>query len=104
MNTKLQNRRLDEAAMLRKMCIQQTTEWMDDVISTLERGVQDLRSRKQAFLASTDPKIADAQRQLGKPINQLSYFVNDYTNVTRNLRMDMVPNLAAALTVSKVSS
>lgn len=75
-------------------------EWMGQIIDRLQAGAQELSRRQAAFHASCDDEKVKKQRQLGGPVSQLGWFINDMQNIERNIRLDLAPGIAARLALA----
>jgi len=80
---------------LLKMAHDGGLEWIDVLIKRHEEGVEELKRQRERYLE------ACAESDKGNtPVTILSWTVNTVMNVQRNLRLDMVANHAAAITVA----
>jgi hypothetical protein len=80
----------------RKLAVDSSIEWIDNLIAVHERGVADLKRYRERFIEATQKKDS-----LATPVNVLSWTVNEVQNIQRNLRLDMVANHAAALALTE---
>jgi len=71
-------------------------EWIDVLIKRHEEGVEELKRQRERYLEACAG--SDARNS---PVTILSWTVNTVMNVQRNLRLDMVANHSAAITLAK---
>jgi hypothetical protein len=71
-------------------------DWLDQVIENHEDLIKQLKSRKVDF----EEELAGTRtRSSVNAVDLLSFAVNDLNNTQRNLRLDLVPGIAAELAV-----
>jgi hypothetical protein len=89
----------DQAAFLVKMSVDAAAQWLTELIEAHERGIIELKRRRDQFIAVTQPDVKEPDL-MRTPVNVLSWAVNDVRNIHTNLRLDLACNHAAALSMS----
>jgi hypothetical protein len=76
----------------KKQAIADTVAWMESVIEVHARAIKELNRYKERFVEATEGSDTFA-----KPVDHLSWFMNEIQNGQRNLRLDMAVTNAAKL-------
>lgn len=81
----------------RKSAYEQTIEWMNNAINSIDRDLRDLRSDRDRLIElQTAESIGDEESRT-TPVDVVSWFVNKLGQVGSNARVDLAVNRAVEL-------